>query len=238
MNCISNEYCQLIGFLLTVTIEILGERNWDQILVPGTKPLVVCFVGIFQRTVCAVLRNPILSFCLSVRMKLSLSCFLLPSVSGFLVEKSYNLKLTQSSSKNLFAMPCNKSIEKSKLYPFGEARKIARGHGFANREEFLEYSCPGAYQLPKNPEEVWAEEWTSWEDFLGICHDFEAGRKIARTLDVASEEEYLAIFQEKRLRDDDLASRLPYRPDLKFKQEWKGWGDWLGNPEVKVYNVE
>lgn len=179
---------------------------------------------------------------LTRRMKLALATFLLPSVSGFfLVKKTYNLELlaqSASSSTNLLAMTCNKSSDKSKIYPFGEARKIARGHGFATREEFLEYSCPGAYQLPKNPEEVWPEEWTSWEDFLGICHDFETGRTIARTLNVTSEEEYLAIFKEKRLRDDDPASRLPYRPDLKFKQEWKGWDDWLGKPKVKVYNVE
>lgn len=105
-------------------------------------------------------------------------------------------------------------MQKLKLYTFPEARKVARGHGFSSKEEFIEYSCPGAYQLPKNPEEVWAEEWTSWDDFLGICHDFESGRAIAQTLSVSSEKEYIAMFKEKKLEDHHPASRLPYRPDL------------------------
>lgn len=170
-------------------------------------------------------------------MKIALTALFLPLVSSFNIEKT-NPQIGRFSS-NLLAMPTTAtSNDKSKIYPFWEARKIARGHGFATKDEFLEYSCPGAYQLPKNPEQVWAEDWTSWEDFLGICHDFETGRTIARALNVASAKEYLAIFEEKRLRDDDPASRLPYRPDLKYKQEWKGWDDWLGKPTVTVMDVE
>ena len=42
-----------------------------------------------------------------------------------------------------------------RLYSFEEARKIARGHGFDSREEFIEYECAGAYQLPKDADKVW-----------------------------------------------------------------------------------
>ncbi|KAL3906658.1 MAG: hypothetical protein SGARI_003901 [Bacillariaceae sp.] len=111
--------------------------------------------------------------------------------------------------------------KKRGLYSFSEARKIARGHGFSTKKEFLDYDCPGAYQLPKNPDKVWAEDWKGWEDFLGIKLEFEEGRKIARSLqDIDTEEDYLALFTEKKLSDDDIASRLPYRPDLKYKAQW------------------
>jgi len=40
------------------------------------------------------------------------------------------------------------------------------------------------------------------------------------------------------LNDDDSASRLPYRPDLKYKEEWKGWNDWLCKPKAIPYDVE
>lgn len=119
------------------------------------------------------------------------------------------------------------SQKKKALYPFQEARKIARNYGFESREEFLEYSCPGAYQLPKNPEEVWEAEWKGWENFLGICFDFESGREIARKLELKTQEEYIKLFDEKQINDDDPASRLPYRPDLKYKADWLGWDDWL-----------
>ena len=44
-----------------------------------------------------------------------------------------------------------------RLFSFVEARRIARGHGFDSREEFWEYSCPGAYRLPKDANLVWSE---------------------------------------------------------------------------------
>ena len=59
----------------------------------------------------------------------------------------------------LSAMP---GKDKAKFYPFQEARKIARGHGFSSKDEFIDYCCPGAYQLPKNPEEVWFDDWNGW----------------------------------------------------------------------------
>ena len=120
------------------------------------------------------------------------------------------------------------SMKKAALYSFQDARRMARNHGFESRQEFLDYSCPGAYQLPKNPEDVWKEDWKGWDDWLGIPYRFSEGREIARSMAISSEEAYLQLFKDKQIHDDDRASRLPYRPDLKYKSEWKGWNDWLG----------
>jgi hypothetical protein len=57
---------------------------------------------------------------------------------------------------------------------------------------------------------------------------FEQGREVARTLQLKSEEEYLKLMEDKTIDDNELASRLPYRPDLRYKHEWQGWDDWLG----------
>jgi hypothetical protein len=62
----------------------------------------------------------------------------------------------------------------------------------------MEYDCPGAYQLPKNPNEVWADDWKGWEDFLGICLEFEEARNVARSLkNIKMEEAYLELFAER-----------------------------------------
>ncbi|KAL3816831.1 hypothetical protein ACHAXA_005109 [Cyclostephanos tholiformis] len=115
-----------------------------------------------------------------------------------------------------------------RLFSFVEARRIARGHGFDSREEFVEYSCPGAYQLPKDADVVWAEEWRGWDDFLGVTLSFEHGRDVARALDgICTEDSYLDYINGGTISDDDVASRLPYRPDLKYKDEWLGWDDFL-----------
>jgi len=124
---------------------------------------------------------------------------------------------------------CKSEVRKKKLYPFREARKIARNYGF-NKDEFIEYECAGAYQLPKNPDVVWSEDWKGWDDFLGTPLEFEHGREVARSLkNVNTEEEYLEFIKSKAFDDDDIESRLPYRPDLKYKNEgWIDWNDWLG----------
>eukprot|EP00934_Nitzschia_sp_Nitz4_P001870 Nitzschia sp. Nitz4//scaffold65_size103378//30414//30743//NITZ4_004460-RA/size103378-exonerate_protein2genome-gene-0.15-mRNA-1//-1//CDS//3329556222//1870//frame0 len=104
---------------------------------------------------------------------------------------------------------------------------MARGHGFESQEEYLEYCCPGAYQLPKNPQEVWKDQWRGWDDFLGVCLPFSQGRTVARALPCSTQEEYMEFVRSKRSPDEDPASRLPLRPDLKYTTEWKGWDDWL-----------
>lgn len=114
-----------------------------------------------------------------------------------------------------------------RVFTFREARRIARGQGLETREEFLEYTCAGAYKLPKNPEEVWSNEWKGWEDFLGLCPTFQEGQAISKTLAVTTEADYLALHEQKKIDEDSPAFRLPYRPDLFYKKEWKGWNDWL-----------
>lgn len=130
------------------------------------------------------------------------------------------------------------------LYPFSEARKIARGHGFANRHEFELYECPGAYQLPKNPHEVWSTEWQGWDDFLGVPHTIHVGRQLTQSRHLTTPEDYKRFVETKAwlLDDDDDnnnrnddsrpeedCDRLPYRPDLYYKNEgWVDWDDWLG----------
>ena len=147
---------------------------------------------------------------------------LFPTCYSFITDKN------RCYRRQNLSIAMSKNQVKRALYPFQEARKIARNYGFESKEEFLEYSCPGAYQLPKNPDEVWENEWLGWENFLGICYNFEEGRTIARKLKLKNKEEYIKLFDDKIICDDDPASRLPYKPDLKYKAEgWLGWDDWL-----------
>lgn len=146
---------------------------------------------------------------------------------------SSNESDTTTKQKQCGAGTTTTTRKKRALYSFSEARKIARGHGFSTTDEFLEYDCAGAYQLPKNADEVWADDWTSWEDFLGLpFRDFEEAREIARAFavkwKVSTEEEYLEIFRSKQVEDGDIASRLPFRPDQKYEnQGWISWEDFL-----------
>jgi hypothetical protein len=60
-----------------------------------------------------------------------------------------------------------------KLLPYEYARAEAMNLGLRCREEWDEYLadgefCHGPY-LPSRPDEMYKEDWVSWEDFLGIA---------------------------------------------------------------------
>ena len=76
------------------------------------------------------------------------------------------------------------------------------------------------------------KEWKGWDDFLGLPLSFLEARSVARSLNgVTDKVSYLELMENRgsRIPDDDIASRLPYRPDLKYKTEWRGWDDFLTN---------
>lgn len=135
-----------------------------------------------------------------------------------------SLRVDSSSSNN-----SSTSINNNKaLYSFTGARRMARNYQFDTKEEFLEYSCPGAYQLPKNPHEVWSTEWRGWDDWLGVRLEYPIAKVTARALKLNSKEEYMQLIASKTIDDNDDASRLPYQPDKIYKDEWISWEDWLG----------
>ena len=148
-----------------------------------------------------------------------------------------------SSFKNTESPTNHKSIthssSKKKLYPFEEARRLARGHGFSSVEEFLAYDCPGVYQVPKNSPELYPTEWTCWDDFLGVALDFETACIHVSSLGWKSKEEYMnhvttdARGKKAGIEDEShWIYRLPYRPDLYYQESWKSWDHFLGFTSV------
>ena len=57
---------------------------------------------------------------------------------------------------------------KKTVWTFEEAREYARSFGFGSKDEYVEYRCPGAYALPRDPVAAFGDRWTSWEDYLGL----------------------------------------------------------------------
>ena len=51
---------------------------------------------------------------------------------------------------------------KKTVWTFDEARDYARSFGFGSKDEYVEYRCPGAYALPRDPVAAFGDRWTSW----------------------------------------------------------------------------
>ena len=54
------------------------------------------------------------------------------------------------------------------VWNFEEAREYARSFSFGSKDEYVEYRCPGAYALPRDPVAAFGDLFTSWEDYLGL----------------------------------------------------------------------
>ena len=80
--------------------------------------------------------------------------------------------------------------------PFIEARSMARSMGLSSVDEWLEYSCPGAYRLPKDPENVWASEWVSWDDWLGTMLTLDDAMDLVKSAGIADADAYGAFVKE------------------------------------------
>ena len=123
--------------------------------------------------------------------------------------------------------------KKKPVFSFQDARRMAQTHGFVNKEEYHAYDCPGAYKLPKDPDVVWSSEWKGWKDFLGVPWSFEEAKRMIRPLSLQDESAYLEFLKCEGSSihniDENDIKRLPYQPDLYYKEEWKGWQDFLGS---------
>ena len=62
---------------------------------------------------------------------------------------------------------------KKTVWTFDEARDYARSFGFGSKDEYVEYRCPGAYALPRDPVAAFGDRWTSWDDYLGTSDGVE-----------------------------------------------------------------
>ncbi|MCC7432436.1 hypothetical protein IT412_02825 [Candidatus Peregrinibacteria bacterium] len=88
-------------------------------------------------------------------------------------------------------------------------------------------------RLPASPREKYKDEWISWIDFLGtglisskertkeIYSNIAEAKEAVRKLGIKAYTEY-----RKRYNED---KRLPSGPDLKYKDEWISWSDFLEN---------
>jgi hypothetical protein len=73
--------------------------------------------------------------------------------------------------------------------------------------------------VPNRPDEMYAPEWVSWEEFLGLMRSYEDTRNLAvNVLGLKTYDDYILFVRGHPKRAEGL--RIPVRPDLFYKEEW------------------
>jgi superfamily II DNA or RNA helicase len=119
------------------------------------------------------------------------------------------------------------ATQKRKYLSFNEAREFARSLKLQGKEEWEKYVKEN--RLPEGisnrPDAMYKNKgWINWRDFLGIDFlPFSEAREYARSLGLNSSREWYQKANEK-----SLLKGIPFAPYKIYKDQWEGWGDFLG----------
>jgi len=85
-----------------------------------------------------------------------------------------------------------------KLIPYEEARRRVLKFGHRSKEDWDECVMNGwqGQYVPARPDEMYATEWVSWEEFLGIMRTYEEAQQlVTQVLKIQSMDEYHIFVQ-------------------------------------------
>jgi hypothetical protein len=113
-----------------------------------------------------------------------------------------------------------------KLIPYEMARARAMELGLNSKDEWDESqqdgTCYHGVYLASRPDEMYQEEWVSWEEFLGAMRTYEETRSIVQNvLKFSNMEGYNCFVAADRKRAEGL--RIPFKPEIVYKHTgWQG----------------
>jgi Phage-integrase repeat unit len=133
----------------------------------------------------------------------------------------------------------------NKVYlPLEEAKKFVHSLGLRNQSEWSEYSKSGKkpIYIPSDPRKPYKDDWKGWGDWLGTGYvanqkreyrPFAEAQKFVRQLRLKSRYEWSEYCKSK-----NKPNNIPTQPRPIYKDDWKGWGDWLGTGYVANFERE
>lgn len=108
-----------------------------------------------------------------------------------------------------------------KLLPYETVRLRAMAMGLRSKEDWEDGKFHGPYMISR-PDEMYQEEWVSWEEFLGVMRPYEDTKQIVQSvLKLRNMEDYKKFVKSDVKRAEGL--RIPAKPDIVYKNKgWKG----------------
>jgi predicted helicase len=143
-----------------------------------------------------------------------------------------NYKVDWRSWGDFFSTGNKRNGDKQYL-PFDEVKKFALSKKFKNNRAYTLYVKDNLLHemYPATPERVYKNfGWKSWSDFLGTNRkrnikyvSMSVFKEFIKTNNIKSALEYLMFCKSGEKPDE-----IPYHPERAYKEEWKGWADFLG----------
>ena len=138
----------------------------------------------------------------------------------------------------------NKDKKDEIFLPFEEAREFIQKLNFKSEAELREYifSENRDERITTNPERTYPNEWKGMGDWLGtgtIANKhktflpFNEAREYVRNLKLKSKTKWVEY-----VKSGEKPNNIPAAVNKIYKDEWIGWGDWLGTGTIATFNLE
>jgi len=131
-----------------------------------------------------------------------------------------------------------------KFKSFEDAQKFVRALGLQGDADWRKY-CRSGNKLDDIPSAPWDnyknKGWISLGDFLGtgriadqkkIFRDFKQARKFVHSLKLKNQKEW-----QKFTISGNKPNDIPSAPKENYKEEWAGFGDWLGTGAIATITI-
>ena len=122
---------------------------------------------------------------------------------------------------------------------FKKAREFVRRLGLKNQKEWKEYCKSGnkSEHITSKPERTYKDKgWIGFGDWLGtgtianqdrVYLSFKKAREFVRKIELKNKQAWSEYS-----KSNKRPSNIPGTPTQTYKNEWIGWGDWLGTGTI------
>jgi hypothetical protein len=120
--------------------------------------------------------------------------------------------------------------------PFKEAKEFAISLNLKGWREWVAYCKSGnkPNDVPSNPNEIYKNDWKGVGNWLGTeWRSFKEAREFVRSLGLKNQKEWVESFKSGNKPND-----IPSSPKNTYKNDFKGFGDWLGTGMVASFNKQ
>ena len=138
------------------------------------------------------------------------------------------------------------AYQNRKYLSFEEAKRIAKSLNISSKDDWFKYfkghELPNG--MPKSPFNLYKKtgEWKGWGDFLGTGRiatfdkkfkTFNEAKNYIQALELKSQDEFKKLMQ-----SEHRPSYIPSDPLRTYKEEWEGWGCFLGTSNISLKDKE
>jgi hypothetical protein len=136
------------------------------------------------------------------------------------------------------------SVIKNKFYEYGELKKLVNSLSIKSKDEYIKIyknliSSDGK-RAPLNPVTFYGKDiWINWSSFLdkpifkkklnNIYYTYEECKNVIKDKKIFSKSDFAKKI--KQIINDDI--KIPYNPYVTYKNEWEGWGEFLGTGRIQ-----